>query len=222
MSTIRWHPPPMRLAWYIAMSALSTSSSEISSPGPANAMPTLADSVIGSSVPASTNGSARTWPIRLARTSTSVAAVQVLAQEDELVAGEPGERVARADQSREPVRDRYQQLIADLMAVDVVDLLEPVEVDEQNRRGRAHTFGALGDVVDSFLQEQPVREPCQGVVQGAVMGAIGRGRSREFAEHDRQLVLVDHHHLSACDAARVVSTDSVRAMYRRIAPCVAF
>ena len=100
-------------------------------------------------------------------------AVQVLAQEHELVPGHPGQGVARPDQTREPVRDGEQQLVADLMAVGVVDLLEPVEVGEQDRGVGVRALGALGGVLESLLQQQPVRQPGQRVVQRDVAEAVG-------------------------------------------------
>ena len=67
----------------------------------------------------------------------------------ELVAGEareqrPGAGIAGElgiDHDAQPVGDHDQQLIAAGMAEAVVDLLEPVEIDEQHRRlGRACTI----------------------------------------------------------------------------------
>ena len=113
--------------------------------------------------------------MRLARISASADAVQVLAQEHELVPGEPGQGVARPHQVRQPVGDGDQQLVADLMAVGVVDLLEAVEVGEQDRGVGVRTLAALGGVLEALLQQQPVRQPGQRVVQGVVVEAVGRG-----------------------------------------------
>ena len=73
----------------------------------------------------------------------------------------------------QPVGDREQQLVADLMAVGVVDLLEPVEVGEQDRGVGVRALGPLGGVLESFLQQQPVRQPGQRVVQRDVVEAVG-------------------------------------------------
>ena len=55
-------------------------------------------------------------------------------QHGELVAAEPGERVAAAQRAAQPGGDLAQQPVAVVVAERVVDLLEPVEVDQQQRR----------------------------------------------------------------------------------------
>ena len=56
------------------------------------------------------------------------------ADEDrELVAAQPREQILLAHLAREALRDLAQQVVAALVAEDVVDLLEAVEVDEQQR-----------------------------------------------------------------------------------------
>ena len=97
----------------------------------------------------------------------------VLAQEDELVTGDPGQRVAGPDQPGQPCRHRDQQLVPDLVAVGVVDLLEPVEVGEQDRGVGVRAPGALGGVLEPLLQQRPVRQPGERVVQGGVAQLLG-------------------------------------------------
>ena len=53
-------------------------------------------------------------------------------QNRELVAPDPSERVRRAQDGREPTRQREQQVIADRVTEAVVDKLEAIEVDEEN------------------------------------------------------------------------------------------
>ena len=75
---------------------------------------------------------------------------EVRAEHDELVTGEPGDRVDRAGRLLEPARDRGEHLVADEVTLGVVDDLEAVEVDEQHadagaapaRRGRASGAGS--------------------------------------------------------------------------------
>ena len=55
-------------------------------------------------------------------------------QDDEFVAAEPGDESPRADHVAHARRRLRQQQVADVMAVGVVDLLEPVEVDRQQRK----------------------------------------------------------------------------------------
>ena len=175
---IWWPAPPLRLAWYIAVSALSTSWSEISSPGTGERHPDAGrDRELG--LAQQERGSER--PVDAPGQGLDVGrAVQVLAQEHELVSGDPGQGVARPDQPREPVGDGEQQLVADVMAVGVVDLLEPVEVGEEDRGVGVRALGAQGGVLEPLLQQQPVRQSGQRVVQCDVVEAI-RDRHDLFA-----------------------------------------
>ena len=70
---------------------------------------------------------------RSATTSASLAVVHGRQQHGELVPAEAGERVPAADHFAEPQRDLAQQLVAVGVPKRVVDLLEAVEVDEQDR-----------------------------------------------------------------------------------------
>ena len=56
-----------------------------------------------------------------------------LQHDDELVAAEAGEQRAVADGAADPLRQHRQQPVADAVAEAVVDRLEVVEVDEQQR-----------------------------------------------------------------------------------------
>ena len=58
-------------------------------------------------------------------------------QDGELVAAEPGDRVARAQDAGDARADELQQLVAAVVAERVVDLLELVEVEEHHDRPRA-------------------------------------------------------------------------------------
>ena len=90
-------------------------------------------------------------------------------QDGELVAAEPGDRVAaRRRRSRSRLADLAQQLVADVVAERVVDLLEAVEVDQEDRdlvlRPR------LGQrLVDAAAEQPPVRQGGEGVVEGLVL-----------------------------------------------------
>ena len=77
------------------------------------------------------------------------------------------------DQPGEPPRDREQQLVADLVAVGVVDLLEPVEVGEQDRGVGVRPLRPQGGVLEPLLQQQPVGQPRQRVVQRVVVEPVG-------------------------------------------------
>ena len=64
-------------------------------------------------------------------------AVAAADEHGELVASEPREQVLLADLAAEALGDLAQQLVAALVPEDVVDLLEAVEVDEQQREAVA-------------------------------------------------------------------------------------
>ena len=55
-------------------------------------------------------------------------------QRGELVAAEPGGNVARADLSTQRVSHNTECLVTLVMSVLVVDLLEPVDVEEHERQ----------------------------------------------------------------------------------------
>ena len=60
----------------------------------------------------------------------------VLLEHHEFVAAEPGDEILRPQHVAQPVGDRAQQPVAAGMAERIVDLLELVEIDEQQRRQR--------------------------------------------------------------------------------------
>ena len=85
----------------------------------------------------------------------------------ELVAAEPGQRVALAQRAAEALGDDLEQLVAVVVPERVVDLLEAVEVDEQHR-DRAVRAHALDRALDALVEERAVRQPGEGVVEGEV------------------------------------------------------
>ena len=72
--------------------------------------------------------------------------------DDELVAAEAGRHVAVADRPPESLADRDQEAVAGLVAVGVVDGLEVVEVDEQDRQQAV--VGSVGEVRCQPLGEE--------------------------------------------------------------------
>jgi hypothetical protein len=49
-----------------------------------------------------------------------------------------------------------EQVVAHLVPVEVVDLLEPVQVSEQDRGVGPGSCGSASGVLDPFVEEQPV------------------------------------------------------------------
>ena len=72
--------------------------------------------------------------MRRARPAASSCDCDVLLEHHEFVAAEAGHEILRPQHFAQPAGDRAQRLVAAGMAERVVDLLELVEVDEQQRR----------------------------------------------------------------------------------------
>ncbi len=107
----------------------------------------------------------------------------------EFVAAEPGDHVVGAQRPRQPLRDAADQLVADRMAERVVDVLEVIEIDVEDRGGRASAAN-LGDCrFQPLAKEDAVRQPAERVMQCemAQSGLAGRDRRRgaaHVAEND--------------------------------------
>jgi hypothetical protein len=87
-----------------------------------------------------------------------------LGQEGHLVAAQAGQDVARAHDAPQPVGDEAQELVADVVAQRVVDELEAVDVDEEERRPAAIRLLA-GQVV----QQDPAVPQAGERVAGGVL-----------------------------------------------------
>ena len=93
--------------------------------------------------------------------------VRVLHEDGELVTAQPRGRVLVAQGSREPLGDGEQDDVAARVAEAVVDVLEVVEVEGEDRQRAPRLRLAAGQgVVDAVEEQLPVRQPGQGVVEG--------------------------------------------------------
>ena len=90
-----------------------------------------------------------------------------LADDAELVAAEASQRVERTQRRAEASRNGDEQPVAAEMAVAVVDLLEAVEVDEQ-QRSDVVACGPRQRRVDEPGEGVPVRQPGQRIVRRQV------------------------------------------------------
>ena len=125
---------PLLLAVYIAMSALRSSSSAVWCARPsARRRPMLARTKQLLAADAS-NGAWRAASSRSRDLDRGRRGRRVLDQDRELVAAHPRERVAGAQRTAQPLATRDQELVALAVAEAVVDRLEVVEVDEQDRQ----------------------------------------------------------------------------------------
>ena len=75
--------------------------------------------------------------------------IDVGREHDELVTGDPRHEIAVADGVDDSSGDGNEQLVAGLVSHDVVDVLEPVEIDEQQRNvGRGVVRQSTLDLLD--------------------------------------------------------------------------
>ena len=91
-------------------------------------------------------------------------AVEVLAQHQELVPAEPGHGVHAADGLAEPIGDGDEHLVADVVSEAVVDELEPVEVQEQDGKGRRPPVETSERVREAVDDQSAVRQSGERVV----------------------------------------------------------
>ena len=196
---------PACLASYIAMSAAASTASAVRRPSASSAaIPALAVTRTVSS-PARTRCSRSVASSSAATASASLAA-RAAQQAGELVAAEPGDRVAAAQAPGQRARDGADQLVAGLVAERVVDVLEAVDVDHEQGAG-AHAAARGGDLELELLQEPAaveqvgervvIGEVLQALVVGLALGDVGQEaldeHPPELVEHARGLVANPHH-----------------------------
>ncbi len=87
-------------------------------------------------------------------------------QDRELVPAEAGDRVAGPGGPAQPYGDLAQHVVAHVVTQRVVDLLEPVEIHQQQREPPAVPLNLPQRPGDPVVQEDPVGQAGQRVVQG--------------------------------------------------------
>ena len=92
-------------------------------------------------------------------------------QHCELVAAEPSDGVDLPQRGLEPLPDLEQELVAVVVAEGVVDLLEPVQVDEQQRRRAQLPVGLADGLAGAVVQQRPVGQAGESVREGLVLDA---------------------------------------------------
>ena len=115
-------------------------------------------------------------------------------QHAELVAADPGERVAAADASGERRAHGADQVVADLVTQRVVDPLEVVQVDEEQRRRAVVAAGAL-ELASQLAREAPaVHQAGQAVVVRQVrevaLEALALGDVLDLADEVERLAVL--------------------------------
>ena len=111
--------------------------------------------------------------------------------DDELVARVPHAQVVGAQRALERARNLAQRVVADVVAVGVVDRLEPVDVHHDDRDFALEALGACEFARQVHEHRAPVRQARQ---------RIGQRIFLRLLEHDR---VVDH--APACSAMRSIS-----------------
>ena len=116
----------------------------------------------------------------------------VLEEHGELVAAEPGRRVARAQAPAQAVGDGAEQLVAGAVAEAVVDELEVVEVDEGDRGDRRVGAADAGQgVLDAVEEQRPVRQAGERVVERLVAQLVlERAATGDVADREHDAVHV--------------------------------
>ena len=121
--------------------------------------------------------------------------VDVLAQDDKLVAAEPrNQRIGRHLEFQLLRRDA-QDLVADRVAVDVVDVLEAVEVDPDHRAAFARGGGLLDGFGEPRAHQLAVRQRGQRIVmrqeRDALLRVFALADVAEFEQASRALAMRD-------------------------------
>ena len=126
----------------------------------------------------------------------------VLDEDRELVATEPGDRVARPQAGREALRDRDQQLVAEAVTEPVVDDLELVEVDEQER-DRLTQPPSVDDPLALAFEMDPVGKRGDRIVERHRLDVARRRhrRARGDAGERPQRAAGRHHEHPGVDGA---------------------
>ena len=138
--------------------------------------------------------------------------VEILDDDHELVAAQAREQIGLAQRGRERARDALQELVADPVAERVVDVLEPVEVDEQHADAAPAALRLRDRLRQTLVQQQTVRQPGQRVARGHVLQPLLRLNPRRHVLHERQ----DRRDLAVGDRAAPSDTTRTRSCRR---PC---
>ncbi|MHC2670564.1 hypothetical protein ACVI1J_002727 [Bradyrhizobium diazoefficiens] len=92
----------------------------------------------------------------------------------ELVAAEARHHVACPQRTAQPVRHFEQEQIAGLVAQRIVDDLEPVEIDEQNRKTVIVALRGVDRLAQQPVEGLAVRQVGQAVMRGEVFDSLVR------------------------------------------------
>ena len=117
----------------------------------------------------------------LAKGRDILLAADLRLDDGELVAAEPRHAVGAAHQAGEPLRELADQVVAGRVAERVVDVLEAVEVEIEQREPLPGLARFDQGAIEPVAEQRPVGEAGQRVVEGEVLGLrlarlqLGRG-----------------------------------------------
>ena len=96
-----------------------------------------------------------------------VVASDVTLHDGEFIAAETGDEIIGPDRLAQPLRDALEEFVADQMAQRIVDALEFVDVDIEDRE--LHARGFEQQPLRVTLEQRPVRQIGQRVVMGEML-----------------------------------------------------
>ena len=91
-------------------------------------------------------------------------------EHDELVTPDARDRVDAPDDGLQPLGDHAQDGVAGLVAAHVVDALEPVDVDDEQRERLGRPLGARERLLDPVVEQRAVRQAGERVSEGEPLG----------------------------------------------------
>ena len=163
---------PAVFAEYMATSASRMSSSVDVEGDWASATPTLPHGTTGR--PPRVTGSASTSTSRWATASACFDGSAGMEEDGELVTAQSGDDVGLTDTPGQTSCDDDEQLIAHLVPEGVVDHFEVVQIDEDQGRKTVGVADGAKPVGDLVLQQRPVGEPGERVVERLELEPIGK------------------------------------------------
>ena len=126
------------------------------------------------SPPGSANGAPMAAADLLGERDRIGASAERLEEDHELVAADAGDRVGGSKALGEPLCDPAEHQVADVMPPGIIDPLEAVEVDEEDREARRVPRGPHQELVQAVEHEIAVRQPGERVVRGEMLeGDLG-------------------------------------------------
>ena len=106
--------------------------------------------------------------------SGRLARVHAREQEAELVTSQTGNGLGTAHALAKPCSELVQKPVAEVVPEGVVHVLEAVQVHDQEGEGLLAAAGLLERVLDAVVEEAPVRQAGQAIVQRLVAKGLAR------------------------------------------------